>query len=644
MTATNDTTAKPGTYLNWKTDLPQEDREHLTEKYGDCLEAVRTLDESELTLLQSMQQGIPCMLVQQQFRLRPRHITPGDTAPTPAQAAYGKESSELLLSPGTVVQKLRRFLLGNKALRTSYYPASTGQTYAVESSINLSLPTLTFNRLSDLEGETEDERLSRIMLADRHCPFDLGDPFLVRIHFYAISSSEYAVIVSQPLLIANRWQPLDFFASLLHPKDVKALPPELPVAPPVSYLKEDNDRSSLQAAWQRRLLQLSILPELPGYLAPLQRPKRLRVEMRQLEQLTFAHLQQLCPTNDQHHWIALLATLWGLTLQSFSKNTDVCFPLLLPSPDRGLTARRLFSARCPLPVRVQTEPLQLVRDLVQLQHSQLMEALQIGLPTPQEFNQLTGLKNTYNHTLSFQDFQADPCLDSLTGTGILASPYSISSLADDLRINFHRLNNTLSLEVTYYEEVLSGEAVKAILDRYSHTLELAPKYWLASCSELIDAALPTVHKHLTDRQHWMLTNILKKSPLLATLPGIQLKSLEAGASIYELPCNEVVQSIGTKQQSILLLLSGNVLRQRINSDGWLVPLNVIGPGDLVNELALLEPINNIYSAVISDKAVIVALPLVAFRRLLQQQNDLSLDLCNYLLKQLDTYQRLWLTT
>ncbi|MDO4204024.1 MAG: condensation domain-containing protein [Selenomonadaceae bacterium] len=643
MTTEKDTAAAPGTPIDWKNVLPQTDLDNLEYKYMGHIEAVRTLDAEEALMFQDSCQDFLSMVVQQQFRLKSQYSTPPQDGTAPVLSAYGKKGGSALISPIGLERRLRRLMLKNKALRTSYYRSDSGEVYAVESAVNIPLHTITFNRLTDLEPEDVGPHLQRVMQADRHCPCRLDSPFLPRIQIYSLSSSEYAVIISQPLIIAHRWDPQSFLASLLHPADTAMLMDAAAVPQPSEYLTKQHESAANMSFWEEYLSGLTTMPELPGYLSPLQKPQRLRVELRTIDNDAFSALKLVCSSGDRREWIALLSSLWGLTLQSFSKSTDVCFPVQLPEEDNQRHISRLLFANRPMPCRVIAGQYERVQDLVRQQYQSLLTAIECGAPSPDEFNRLTKQSGTYKHILSFSDFQSVEVLNPPTDCGITSTIWHLCTNTDSLRINFHLDREVLSLEVTYYEEALSKDSVSAILDRYIHTLELAPKYWQAMCSELVEAALPMHHKELNERQHEMLANILSKSSLLAKVPKEQVKTMLTEASIYDLPCYEVVQTTGSRQSDILLLISGNVLRQRVNSEGWMVPLNIIGPGELVNEFALLDETSKIYGEVVSDKAIIVAIPIPFFRKLLQQMNDFSLDFAQYLLRQLDTYQHLWLT-
>lgn len=83
-------------------------------------------------------------------------------------------------------------------------------------------------------------------------------------------------------------------------------------------------------------------------------------------------------------------------------------------------------------------------------------------------------------------------------------------------------------------------------------------------------------------------NALRQFPLLSTLSDQILKDLASFTTEKFIPENTVFIDQGSVADVVFLLISGSVKVYRVSEDGKEVVLAILGPGELVGEMALID--------------------------------------------------------
>ena len=636
-------------YQNWKIQhtgfISEEECHEILEHYNDYLVDVEELTSEESFFFAKQDTITPDLCTQTLYKLKSKyHYPPEDNQ---NNNGYAISNGYDVITPGTFQKKLRRFVHNNKALRTSYYQTSKGNTYAILLSPHIPINTLSFHLLDNISPNQLHSKLTDIMSAERHCHINLNEMFMPRISLYKITNQEYAVIITQPQIIANKWDPIYFLNTLLHADDIQEVTKKSSV--PTTNIVGINtkaDRSVLIDTWKKYLNNLSPKPSLPGLHEPLV-PQSEPMSYRMIfsEDKT-QKLRNLISSNDRALWAALLQTVWAITLKTFKPNChDLHFPVLIPS--RGTTISNFNSSLLnnAYPVRVNINTEENLCDIVKKQFSHLLSVQPLGRPTREELISITGDETHYNHLISFQGFWTDSVpFNEITNTGVNLVDAAAADLSKDFAVYFRYIHGHIEIDAIYNEKAIAKSNVSLIMERFNAILNIMHAYWYKEAKHML-AALNTHEEtiNLNREQTLVLGNILKKFSLFKDIPAIVINRLAASCRIYELEEGEIVQNIHIKQNNIIFVISGKVIRYRETTDGWLNPLNLVKSTGIVNEFSLIYDQTNIFAEVSSEKALLLSVPIDKLKELMETNGQFGLAFSNYLLAELDKYQKRWMT-
>ena len=288
----------------------------------------------------------------------------------------------------------------------------------------------------------------------------------------------------------------------------------------------------------------------------------------------------------------------------------------------------------------------IISNVVKKQFSQLLGAQPLGRPTREELIEITGNEEHYNHFISFQGFWTEGnSFSHVENVGISTVDSNVIDLGKDLAVYFHYNNNQLEIEAIYNANAIPPDAVAFLMKQFKNITSKLPACWNNTIEEMKEIIVNNYQNNdsLTHNQAMALGSILSKFPLFANIPVLRINNLITNAHIAELSRGEIVQQINLPQKNIAFVVSGKVLRYREASDGWLNPLNVLKPTNVINEFAILEPNSNIYAEVVSNTAVIVFLSVKNVQKLLDEIPQFGSNFSKHLLKELNKYQKRWMT-
>lgn len=84
--------------------------------------------------------------------------------------------------------------------------------------------------------------------------------------------------------------------------------------------------------------------------------------------------------------------------------------------------------------------------------------------------------------------------------------------------------------------------------------------------------------------------VAERSTLFASLDADGIAALRSAMTVQELQRGDVLFSAGTRSTAVFVIASGRVALSRTTSDGSSTILALLGPGDLVGELALFDDV------------------------------------------------------
>lgn len=627
--------------------ISNDDKTMLTNLYGENINNIRPLKQDESFLFSGQDTMSPDLVIQTLYKVRSAHEYPPDVLH--AKRYYLSQSIAPIkgaITPVNFRQQLEKYIRENTILRTNYYKSVFGEYWAVE--LNTQEPDLSFHVLNVLDAKDLDNKLDSIMTADRHRPFNLTRKSLLRVSVYRISFQEYAVLITQPQLIANSWDPMAFLRELLPYDDL----PEYVPAPYASISQAftqqgTTDRNLVIDYWKKNLAQLPPKPSIIGYTPTTKKPS-IRAFIYKISETETDIIRSKIVDSDRSFWIALLETAWGIMLQQSNETDDTHFPLLLPFRQAKLKDSTSADLHNALPIRVQCIPQTTVRDQVKKQLIQLIGAQPIGRPTRKELADITGQNTSYNHIISFQGFWAESISYSQIPQSnvITQATMNVCDTGRDIAVYFRFNGKEIMIEVLYNENSISEDTIEAIILHYHKVLTGMMENWnnpIYKLKQKLDSADIIMHNsHKLSKD--TIVSMLRDISFFSTLDDNSLYKLADNSHIYTSFSDDTILSIGEQQDDLIFVLGGKVARYMESNESWLNPLSVIKKNGLVNEYALTDTNSCIMAQVATSKALLINIPITIVNKLMASNPTMAQKFNAYILDELKKYQKRWINT
>jgi CRP/FNR family cyclic AMP-dependent transcriptional regulator len=127
---------------------------------------------------------------------------------------------------------------------------------------------------------------------------------------------------------------------------------------------------------------------------------------------------------------------------------------------------------------------------------------------------------------------------------------------------------------------------------------------------------------------------LAKTQLFQALQPADLDAMLARAMVKRVLRGEIIRRRGDPGTSMVIIVSGRVRISLISEDGREVTLTVLGPGEVLGEMTLLDGGECSADATAQEDCVLLALERTQFLRLLRSNSDLCLHLMSVLCQRL----------
>jgi CRP-like cAMP-binding protein len=127
---------------------------------------------------------------------------------------------------------------------------------------------------------------------------------------------------------------------------------------------------------------------------------------------------------------------------------------------------------------------------------------------------------------------------------------------------------------------------------------------------------------------------LTKTLLFQALQPSDLDAILARAMVRRVLRGEMIRRRGDPGSGMVIIVSGRVRISLVSEDGREVTLTVLGPGDVLGEMTLLDGGECSADATAQEDCVLLALERTQFLRLLRSNSDLCLHLMSVLCQRL----------
>ena len=604
-------------------DLEEKERAELFQLYGFHVEDVRTLTKGEDWFFSGQEAVSPEFYIQTLYKV---------------QGIIEPVKFEKIAADVTATSPI---------LRTNFYRTKAERVLGVVRRDRS--PLIAFHTL-DKRGEELDRLLENIMEADRRRVFDLAQDRLLRLAVFRTGIREYAVLVTQPQIIADSWDVRDLFQPLFAEVETEVRLPDKRRFSFADYLeKRDNqDKTPAFHYWRQLLRDLPERPVLPGYQKSYQ-PYHQEVCRFRLNPSDVKILQEKA-RGEKNYLAVVLQTAWGMMLQQINGTADTYFSLLMSNRSAKLeNVGETGGILNVLPVRLHCTGETMVGELIKKQFMQMMVSLPFSYCRRGELRQLLGRKeDPFDHFLSFHGFLPDAQSYTEVPKQAGVVPVVLNSMdaqGMDMGVYFRYDGGSITVECRYNERCFSRVGIEGLLHQYAYTLHHLLDGWEQTVYALKQVLakkafyLTTAAEPLDNKE---FVSFLAGLELFREQPLYRLKELLAGSHVKTYLENDRILAARHLQTDMLFVLSGKVIRSRDSGDGWLDMIDIQGPGTLVNEMALLAPESVLAVEAAAEKVSILAVPLENFVSLIQADRGIGLPLTRHLLRELDIYEKRWM--
>jgi CRP/FNR family cyclic AMP-dependent transcriptional regulator len=127
---------------------------------------------------------------------------------------------------------------------------------------------------------------------------------------------------------------------------------------------------------------------------------------------------------------------------------------------------------------------------------------------------------------------------------------------------------------------------------------------------------------------------LRRVPLFYGLNESQLDLLSTGSTRRSYAKGRTLVAEGEPSQSLFVLLSGRAKVQRSDSEGKEVIIAVIGPGEFIGEMSLIDDEPRSASVITLETCEFLSIRKESFRQILMQSTDVCMGVMKGLVKRL----------
>lgn len=529
------------------------------------------------------------------------------------------------------------------ALRLNYCPVGE-RILAVILQERRDIEPVIYRNLENVDAEDMDATLRRIMDADLRQGFDVRHGMLLRFSVFHTREDEYAVLVTAVQALLMNFDVRRLFARAMGLN-----------FPETSAQEQTEGQLAAMAApvreyWGKMLDKFPLDCTIPKY-------EKRRGSAAQGQRAYLAHVPAPILSDlrgraksNKRMLVAILQTAWGILLQQENSCRDVGFCLLVPR--RKKEADGTSSAPSLVPVRLQVQGRLTVQELVNKVFQQFVISQPYAALGRADIESIMGRqRGRFDHFLDFCDFFSEPqSFTTVAGSpeGQLVLQNFWDGRDSKLGVGFRQEENQLIMSLQYDEAGFGQQGIEDLVAEYLLVLQQMLTDWNLDFDAFMERLGSRLQSERTTEDtdklgsRAVLQNYLSRLTLLQELElGLIQRFMEyAQLGVYFEGDRIAGQDAGEK---MVFLVSGRVARSMELRDGWYYTLDIQKENSWLNETVLLPDSKTRMSLeVLTEKAVILTIPLTAVKKIMEKTPLLSKSIIQHVIRQMEKYQRLWI--
>ena len=516
-------------------------------------------------------------------------------------------------------------------------------------------PEINYFDLSDLSMEEFDEKIEKLMEADRSRGFDLERDPLLRIGVYkSCEKDTYALILSQPHINSDGTSLGILFADLFvgYALDLNGIDKKIEAQSYQAYAEhlQSVDVEKELSYWKRYLGGTEYRVLLPG-----QRKSELEYKSASLfvpfseEEIATLKAGQRAMKVTQ---FTVLQSLWGIMVARLMGSDTVVFGAITSGRDADVSeSMKLYGGFVNvLPVKVRFSEDETLAELAKRVQTDFLAAMQHSHCSPGQIQKALGRSEpVFGHILNNHNF-SKPKGSSTAGGGIpgirILGGDTYDNLSADLCVYFTTKDGLSGCNYSYNERAFSGETIQLLSEFFRSMISALGTIGAdAKISEFpaCDSSLLLAAEEAGRTERLKIAGFMKKHPLFSCAEDDALLSLAAGCSIATYAEDEPIVVKGDSMQDIPVLMQGRAVVYCETRGGWNNPIRVLRRGSVLSRSALFEGMKE--ETVVTageDRTLVLYVPAAEMQRFLEDYPEAAFQMLRELEREKQSYMKLWL--
>lgn len=505
-----------------------------------------------------------------------------------------------------------------------------------------SLASVVYRNLEGMDGDELDATLRRIMDADLRQGIDVRHGFLMRFAIFHTQNDEYAVLVTAVQAVLTEFDVRKLFARAL------GIEWQERGAAPHNMMQMSALAAPVREYWQKLLGNFPRNCRIPQYGKTGIPVPQHRAYLAHLPAPILSDLRGQAKDN-KRMIMTILHTAWGILLLRENKSRDVGFCLRVPRREKGLDGQSRIPSLVPMRLQLETENIT-VQELVNKLFQQFVISQPYAALGRADIESLMGKQGGVDHFLDFCDFLCElQSFEKAQGApdGQLVLQNFWDGRDSKLSMVFRQEENQLSINMQYDEGFFDREKIEVLVKNYLQVLQQMLTDWnLPMCvfQKRLDARLQGLEDTGTEKMESraVLQDYLSRMTLFKEMDQgfIQRFMEHARLEVFFEGDRLAGQNLDGQ---LLFLGSGRVARSIEMGDGWYYTLDIQKEGSWLNETVLLsDRKGDLALEVLTERAVILIVPLNKAQIIMDKTPLMAKSVIQYVIRQMEKYQRLWI--
>lgn len=516
-------------------------------------------------------------------------------------------------------------------------------------------PEINYFDLSDISMEEFDEKLKRLMEADRLRGFDLERDPLLRINVYkSCEPDTYAIIVSQPHINSDGTSIAILFSDLFvgYALDMNGIDKKIESQSYHAYAEylEGIDKDKELRYWKKELSGADEDQWLPG---------------QQLNELDYESANFFVPfTEDELSLLknaqktfkvtqyTILQGIWGIMVSRMKNRNDFVMGAITSGRDAAVADSMSQAGGFinVLPVRVSFEENEPFIDFLKRMQTGFTESMLNSHCSPKQIEAALG-RNTplFGHILNNHNF-AKPKNPSFSGGGIsgikVLDVDNYDNLSADLCVYFTNIDGKQGCNYSYNANAFSKRIIQLYSEFYKEMLSSLEMMDIES----IIKDIPSVNtESIKDAEeaikagYLKIAGFLKKHPVFDSVMDEDIIALARRCSYKIYAEDEIIIPKGQFPDALPVLLSGKAVVYGETSTGWNNPLRVLKKSDILSFAGLFDDMKTKQLVTSGTKETeVLLIPAKDMLAFCELHSGVSLALMRLLEEEKNRYLTLWL--